>query len=108
MIKATLALGHTFEELQALGEKAMVALIEDVPTLNVEAEMAARLESETRPIDANDVIDMQSFYTAIPYSNRVVAEKASISRARQAKLDARYPALLSERLESLLDVYLEE
>ena len=108
MIKATLALGHTFEELQALGEKAMVALIEDVPTLNVEAEMAARLESETRPIDANDVIDMQSFYTAIPYSNRVVAEKASISRARQAKLDARYPVLLSERLESLLDVYLEE
>lgn len=106
IIRATRGVGHTFEELKALGEKALVALIEDVPTLNVEAEMAARLESETRPIDTNDVIDMQSFYTAIPYSNRVVAEKASISRARQAKLDVRYPVVLSERLEDLLDAYL--
>lgn len=106
MIRVTRDLGRTWEELKALGDKAMVALIEDVPTLNVEAEMAARLESETRPIDANDVMDMESFYTAIPYSSRVVAEKASISRARQAKLDVCYPVILSERLEDLLDVYI--
>jgi hypothetical protein len=68
--------------------------------------MAARLESQTGSIRPNDVIDMQSFYTAIPYSNRVIAEKASISRARQAKLDVRYSVALSEHLATLLDMYI--
>src|SRR3546814_7006825 len=54
----------------------MRALLEDVPTMNVEVEMAARLESKTGALSANDVLDIQSFYTAIPYSDRVVAEKA--------------------------------
>jgi hypothetical protein len=99
------SLGHSFEQLKALGERAVRALVEDVPTLNVEAEMAARLESKTGSIEPNDVFDMQSFYTAIPYSSRVVAEKGSISRARQAKLDARYQVALSQSLSDLLGAY---
>lgn len=98
-------IGHTFEELKALGDSAVKALIEDVPTLNVEAEMSARLESKTGPLAPNDVFDIQSFYTAIPYSTHVVAEKGSISRAQQAKLDSRYGVTLSRSLESLLNLY---
>jgi hypothetical protein len=101
------SLGYSFEQLRALGDRAMRALIEDVPTLNVEAEMAARLESKTGIICPNDVFDMQSFYTAIPYSSRIVAEKGAISRAKQAKLDARYQVTLSQSLEDLLHVYPE-
>jgi hypothetical protein len=98
-------LGYSFEQLEALGSRAVTSLIEDVPTLNVEAEMASRLEAEGRRIDPHDVFDMQSFYTAIPYSSRVIAEKASVSRAKQAALDRRYSVLLSPRLTDLAGVY---
>lgn len=99
------ALGYSFDQLRALGDQAMQALLEDVPTMNVEVEMAARLESKTGALSANDVLDMQSFYTAIPYSDRVVAEKAAISRAKQARLDSKYGVALSRSLEDLLDLY---
>ena len=98
-------IGRTFEQLKSLGERGVRELIEDVPTLNVEATMAARLESETGPLEANDLFDMQSFYTAIPYSCHVIAEKASISRARQAKLGSLYNVKLSQSLNDLLNVY---
>lgn len=98
-------LGSSFEQLNALGDQAMRALVEDVPTLDVEARMAARLEAGTGDLEPNDVFDVQSFYTAIPYSSRVIAEKASISRARQAKLDLRYGVKLSQSLGDLLHAY---
>ena len=99
------ALGRSFDDLRALGDGAMRALLEDVPTMNVEVEMATRLEAKTGGLTTNDVLDMQSFYTAIPYSDRVVAEKAAISRAKQAKLDAKYGVVLSRSLEDLLGLY---
>ena len=99
------ALGYSFAQLRALGDQAMRALLEDVPTMNVEVEMAVRLESKTGALSANDVLDMQSFYTAIPYADRIVAEKAAISRAKQARLDSKYGVALSRSLEDLLDLY---
>lgn len=101
------ALGCSFGQLRALGDQAMRALLEDVPTMNVEVEMAARLESKTGMLSGNDVFDMHSFCTAIPYSDRVVAEKAAISRAQQARLDSRYGVVLSTSLEDLLDLYVD-
>jgi len=67
--------------------------------------MVARIESEAGSIKANDLFDVQSVYTATPYSSRVIAEKGAISRARQAKLDVKYSVMLSRSLEDLLDVY---
>lgn len=99
------SLGRSFEELKALGEKAVRALVEDVATLNVEAEIAARIELKTGSIKSNDVFDMQAFYTAIPYSSTVVTEKAGISRAKQSKLDTKYRVVLTQSLVDLLNVY---
>ncbi|EIM02337.1 hypothetical protein RHOFW104T7_08930 [Rhodanobacter thiooxydans] len=98
-------LGYSFEQLSAIRSRAVKALIEDVPTLNVEAEMVARLESQTGVLKPNDLFDIQSFYTAVPYSSRVIAEKASISRAQQAKLDVKYSVVLSRSLHDLLNFY---
>lgn len=103
--KTVAALGYSVDQLRALGGSTMRALLEDVPTMSVEVEMAARLESKTGALSGNDVLDMQSFYTAIPYSNRVVAERAAISYAKQAKLDSKYGIALSQSLEDLLDLY---
>ena len=103
-IRILTSLGYSFEQFTALGDRVK-AFVEDVPTLNVEAEMAARLEAKTGFVAPNDLFDIQAFYTAIPYSSRVVAEKASISRARQAKLDVRYKVALSQSLLDLVDLY---
>lgn len=105
IIRILSGLGYTLGQLKSLGAHVVIALVEDVPTLNVEAEMAARLEAKTGSIEPNDVFDIQSFCTAIPYSSRVIAEKASVSRAKQAKLDRRYQVSLSQSLLDLLDVY---
>lgn len=102
------ALGYSFDDLSALGDSSMRALLEDVPTMNVEVEMATRLEAKTGALSANDVLDMQSFYTAIPYSDRVIAEKAAISHAQQAKLDSKYGVVLSRSLEDLSGHFLDE
>ena len=94
-------IGHTVEEMKALGGEAIVQFVRDVPTLSVEAEIAARLESQTGPLDVNDIRDSLSFYTAIPYSERLVAEKNFTSLARQAKLQEKYNVTLHEKLEEL-------
>lgn len=95
--------GHSMAELRLLGDDAMRSLVEDVPSLNVEAEMAARIESKTGMLSQNDLFDLQAFYTAIPYSAGVIAEKAAISRAEQAKLGRRYGVWLSRSLTDILD-----
>jgi hypothetical protein len=94
-------IGHTVEEMKALGSETIVQFVRNVPTLNVEAEIVARLESQTRPLDVNDIRDTLSFYTAIPYSDRLVAEKNFTSLARQAKLQEKYNVTLHEKLEEL-------
>ncbi|CAI8768540.1 hypothetical protein [Pseudomonas serboccidentalis] len=103
-IRILLELGYSPEQYLALGER-IKSLIEDVPTLNIEAEMAARIEAESGSLKQNDIYDIQAFYTAIPYSSRVIAEKASISRARQAKLDVKYGVTFSRSLTDLVDLY---
>ncbi|WP_427307480.1 hypothetical protein [Cupriavidus sp. H39] len=95
--------GHTLAELRCLGDAAVRSLVENVPSLHVEAEMAARIESKTGRLSQNDLFDLQAFYTAIPYSSGVIAEKAAISRAEQAKLGQRYGVWLSRSLTDVLD-----
>lgn len=98
-------IGHTVDEMKRLGAEAIVSFIRNVPTLNVEAELAARLEAQTGPLEPNDIRDMLSFYTAVPYANQLVAEKGFISLARQAKLDTRYGGNFSVQLGDILELY---
>lgn len=97
--------GHTVDEMKELGDEAIVKFVRNVPTLNVEAELAARLEVQTGPLEVNDIRDMHSFCTAIPYASRLVAERGFISLARQAKLDNRYGVTLSTKLSELQGAY---
>ena len=98
-------IGHTVEEMKALGDKAILEFMQGVPTLNVEAEVAARLEIQVGALEPNDIRDVQSFYTAIAYSNRLVAERNFTSLARQAKLDAKYGVLLHTNLNELAGAF---
>ncbi|MCH1918602.1 hypothetical protein L9G15_04035 [Shewanella sp. A3A] len=75
------SLEHTVDEMKAKGPKAITRFLENVPTLNIEAEMAVKLEGQSRAIEENDIRDMASFCTAIPYSSRFVGEKRFVSLA---------------------------
>lgn len=99
------SLGHTVDEMKAKGPKAVVTFLENVPTLNVEAEMAVKLEAQPRALTENDIRDMLSFYTALPYASRIVGEKAFVALAKQAGLDKKYGTSVSKSLETLLGVY---
>lgn len=94
-------IGHSIDDMKALGDKAILQFMKGVPTLNVEAEIAARLEIQSGTLEPNDILDMQSFYTAIPYSNRLVAERDFTSLARQARLDSKYSVSLHTNLNEL-------
>lgn len=99
------SIGHTVDEMKAKGPEAIVNFLRNVPTLNVEAEIAARLEAQPGALEENDVRDMLSFYTALPYAARIVGEKCFVALATQAKLDKKYNTTLSMSLNSLLGVY---
>ncbi len=94
-------IGHSVDDMRSLGDKAILQFMKGVPTLNVEAEVAARLEIQAGELEPNDIRDVQSFYTAIPYSSWLVAERDFISLARQAKLDSKYGVSLHNNLNEL-------
>lgn len=104
LIRGLKALARSVEDLKALGAPAMVTLLRNIPTLDVEAEIAARLEAEDRALQDNDIRDVQSFYSAIPYSSNLVAERHFVSLAKQARLDRRYNVALHTNLSELISV----
>lgn len=98
-------IGRSLSDLISLGDEALRMLIYDIPILNVETELAIRIEGEFGVLSANDLFDVQAMYTSIPYSTLIIAEKATISRARQAGLGKRYNVQLHTSLDSLRGRY---
>jgi hypothetical protein len=83
-------LGLHFFSWTDLGERTVLSLPDQVATFNIERELAIRTEAESRQLSENDLRDVASFYTVLPYADIVVAEKALVSRARQARLGSLY------------------
>ena len=73
-------------------------LLRDVPTYCAEIELAVRIESMNRPINRNDLGDMQGFVSAIPYSDVVIGENLFVNLARQAGFDRKYGCKLETDL----------
>lgn len=70
------------------------SIVADVPILNIERELTVRLEDQSRKINENDVRDMGSFTTALPFAELVVAEKQFLNLVRQSGLDKVHNATL--------------
>ena len=77
-----------------LGASLTKSLVNDIPIMNAERELAVRLEDQTRAITENDLRDMMSFSVALPLSDVVVAEKPFVALARQAGLGEKYRTTL--------------
>jgi hypothetical protein len=101
IVRAIAEIGHTFAEMEKLGPEVFIKFIEDIPTLNVELNLAIGRESQAGSLKENDLGDIDNFYTAIPYANIIVAEKNFTAIAEQAKLNKAYGVTLHTRLENV-------
>jgi len=78
-----------------------VKFLENIPTLNVELKLAISREAQTGSLKANDLGDVENFYTSIPYADVIVAEKNFVNLAKQTKLDKEYGVKLYTNFEDL-------
>lgn len=76
-------------------------VIRDTPAFYIEREISLRLEAQDRPVALNDMRDMRTFCTVLPYADVMVAEQQFTSLARQAGLPARYGACLETDIRAL-------
>lgn len=104
VIRELINLGHTLQEMEKLGPGVFMKFIEDIPTLNVELKLAISREAQTGSLKANDLGDIENFYTSIPYATTIVAEKNFVNLAKQTKLDKKYGVKLYTGLEELLSL----
>ncbi len=81
--------------------KACRKIINDTPTFFIEREIALRLEAQTRPIEENDLRDMQTFCAVVAYADIVVAENLFSNLATQAGLHKKFETVVTTNLRAL-------
>lgn len=84
------SLGQRWGDVRDVGSALVRSIVVDIPVLNVECELAVRLEDQARAITENDIRDMATFAATLPVADVIVAEKQFVNLARQARLDKRY------------------
>ena len=97
-------LGFSYDQLLALGQKGLMRLFSDVPCLHVEIELGSLRHSFwDRALQPNDMVDLATLASAIPYCDAVLTERFWADLARRAKLDIQYSTLISADLEEIYD-----
>jgi hypothetical protein len=95
-------IGKSFQDLRALPDEQIAALIELVPCWDVERCLAVQLEQQwTRELEGNDVYDIAALTAAIPYCDVVVTERMWVHLCRVSGVAARYDTTV---LSSVLDI----
>ena len=97
-------IGAPIRKFSDMPDGSWRALMDDVGLFYVERELVIRIEREGRDVNENDLRDVSSFSSAFCLADFVVGEKASINRARQAKLNERFSNVLCTSLEDLLPI----
>lgn len=93
--------GLPWTDARDIGPKLAKSLVIEVPIMNVERQLAVRLEDQHRATTENDLRDMAAFITALPLVDIVVAEKQFVNLSRQAKLDTQYGTRLLTSIHDL-------
>lgn len=94
-------LGLPWTSLMDRGGATLRAVIRDTPAFYIEREITLRLEAQDRAVALNDMRDMRTFCTVLPYADIVVAEQQFTNLARQAGLHARYAVHLETDIRAL-------
>lgn len=104
MIATATRLGLPWNCFMDRGGATMRAVVRETPAFLIEREINLKLEAENRPIHLNDMRDMRTFATVLPYSDFVVAEKPFTSLARQAGLHTHFRVRLETDLRALKEL----
>lgn len=91
--------------LKEYDNDVIFGVLDEVELLQSEHLLASRLENESRPIDENDLRDMMSYSTIIPYADVFIGEKAFTSRARQCGLDKRFNTYLHTDIKTAISEF---
>lgn len=102
MIATAIKLGLPRDCFMDKDGATMRTVARETPAFLIEREIVLKLEAQNRPIEHNDMRDMRTFATVLPYSDIVVAEKPFISLARQAGLQNRFGVQLETDLQALI------
>lgn len=94
-------LGLDWSTVADIGSSLLRSISVDVPMLAAERELVVRLEDQRRAISENDLRDMMSFITVLPFADVIVAEKQFVNLARQAGLGERYGTALLTSIHEL-------
>ncbi len=95
------SIGLDWNGANDIGEQRLKSLMREVPSYSIEIELASRIESMNRPIQPNDLRDMQAYVSAIPYADVVVGEKMFVNMATQAGLGKRFGCNISTNIQDL-------
>jgi hypothetical protein len=90
--------GILWQSASDIGDSRLRRMMRDVPTYHAEVELAARIESMNRPIQVNDLRDMEAYVTTLPYADAIVGENLFVNMAKQAKLDKRFGCTISTKI----------
>lgn len=101
---AASSLGVPYDEITRLGPSGLTRLFEDVPCLHVEIELGSRQNEFWNRLTApNDLADVASLSTGIPYSDVAITEKFWTDLAIKARLDTKYATRIIHSIPALLD-----
>jgi hypothetical protein len=77
-------------------------IINETPSYFIERELALKIEAQiNRPIESNDIRDMQAFVAVVRYSDIIVAENQFSNLAIQAGLGKKYATTITTDILSL-------
>ena len=92
------AIGVDWNGANDIGTQKLKSLMHEVPSYSIEIELASRIESMNRPIQPNDLRDMQAYVSAIPYVDVIIGEKMFVNMALQAGLGKRFGCSISTKI----------
>jgi len=98
--------GKTFDSFKELGLKKIRSFYHNIPTLDVEIEVAIALNKQRdRKLRVNDTADIAFVSKAVPYCNIVVTENFLHSIMLQRRLDKKYNTVILTDLNQLTTAF---
>jgi len=94
-------LGISHERILTIIKKDPMYFIRQIPTLHSEIELSQKLESMDRPVHRNDLMDMMSYYTVLPYTQIIVAERVFHSIIKQSNLHKHNNLFITTKLSDI-------
>jgi len=98
----------TLSDFLGLGKERLMEFMSEVPTLDVEIEIATTRDDHwNRKVDPNDMVDISVLSVAVPYCDILVTEKFWAHVVKTKHLDEKYDTFVTYELSDAADEFLK-